>query len=106
MKKTLYIHEKAKEEIESFSKTTQKLIDIQILVLKQEGRLTPPHGKKLTSFKYLYEIRIKDKNQIRVLYSYQHRNEIFILLAFVKKTQKTPTKHIKLALKRLNKMLS
>ena len=50
----------------------------------------------------IFEIRIRAENDIaRSLYAYEIGKKIIILTSFVKKTQKTPSDKIELALKRL-----
>ena len=53
----------------------------------------------------LYELRAKDKNGIyRVIY-FAHTKQKFVMLhGFTKKTQKTPSKELKLAKKRMKEM--
>lgn len=60
--------------------------------------LTEKYTKKIRH--NLYEIRITGKEQIRVLYAVQG-NQIILLHAFKKKTQKVPQKEISVALLRL-----
>jgi phage-related protein len=64
-------------------------------LLANLGHTLPmPYSKKLT--KELSELRIKGKNEIRIIYT--QINGIYILLhAFAKKTQKTPFKEIQIA---------
>jgi len=53
----------------------------------------------------LWEIRMKGKPGIaRAVYAVAKGKKIIILHAFVKKTQKTPTKSINIALKRLKEV--
>ncbi|EFK7858787.1 type II toxin-antitoxin system RelE/ParE family toxin, partial [Escherichia coli] len=52
----------------------------------------------------LFELRVGDKNIARTLYAYATGNEIYLLHAFVKKTQKTPAKAIEIARMRLKEM--
>ena len=53
----------------------------------------------------LFEMRIRDKAGIaRVFYCAVTRTEIVILHSFVKKTQKTPDRELKLARKRLKEV--
>lgn len=58
-----------------------------------------PCGKRLT--RNIYEMRINHIGAWRVLYSYVEQDEIIVLLAFHKKSQKTPNQIINLAIKRL-----
>ncbi|MFU2220646.1 type II toxin-antitoxin system RelE/ParE family toxin, partial [Proteus mirabilis] len=50
------------------------------------------------------ELRVGDKNIARTLYAYATGNEIYLLHAFVKKTQKTPVQAIEIARTRLKEM--
>ncbi|WP_168433535.1 type II toxin-antitoxin system RelE/ParE family toxin [Pontiella sulfatireligans] len=65
--------------------------------LEQDGRLVEPYGKKLD--KGLFEMRLRRGRQVRVLYFYQEKDCVIGVHAFVKKTQKTPLKEMKQALK-------
>jgi len=58
-----------------------------------------PHTKKLTGIP-LWEIRILGKDNLRIIYITPINNLVVILHGFIKKTQKTPTKEINIALKR------
>lgn len=63
------------------------------------GKVRAPYIKALE--KGLWEIRLKGKDGIsRALYVTARQKRIVIVRVFVKKTQKTPRKEIKLALKR------
>ena len=58
-----------------------------------------PHIKHLEN--KLWEIRLKGKDGIsRALYVTAHEKRVVVVRAFIKKTQKTPRKEIKLALER------
>src|SRR3989344_6495808 len=58
-----------------------------------------PHLKKIIGTK-LWEIRILGSDNIRILYIVVENNDILVLNGFVKKTQKTPTKELTIALDR------
>jgi len=58
-----------------------------------------PHAKKLTG--KIYELRIRGKEEVRIIYAFV-KNRIYLLHAFKKKTQKTPIREIKIALRRLS----
>ena len=51
----------------------------------------------------LYELRITGKKQVRIFYTVQKR-DIILLHAFQKKTPKTPSKEIKTASLRLDRI--
>lgn len=71
-----------------------RLIDV---LFNYGPSVSMPYSRKLT--KYLSELRTKGKNQIRIIYTLIE-NKYFLLHAFQKKTQKTPTKEIQIAEKR------
>lgn len=60
-----------------------------------------PHIKKLSGYP-LWEIRILGKDSTRILYANKIKDEIILLHAFKKKTNKTPIKEINIAMNRLN----
>lgn len=62
-----------------------------------------PHIKKLSGFP-LWEIRIMGKDSSRILYANKIKDEIILLHAFKKKTNKTPTKEINTALNHLRQL--
>jgi len=59
-----------------------------------------PFGKKLD--KNLFEIRIRRGGQIRILYFYHEKDLVVGVHGFVKKSQKTPQKELKQALRVMN----
>lgn len=61
------------------------------------------HIKKLSRYP-LWEIRILGKDSMRILYANKINDEIILLHAFKKKTNKTPTKEINIAINRLNQL--
>lgn len=64
--------------------------------------LKPPDIKKFQD--KLYELRISGKSPIRIFYTIIN-GEYYLLHAFKKKTQKTPTKDLKVALDRIKEIL-
>lgn len=78
-------------------------IALSILLLKNQGPfLKPPYIKKLQD--KLYELRISGTAQIRIFYTIHH-SEYYFLHAFKKKSQKTPSKEIRVALDRLKEIV-
>lgn len=59
-----------------------------------------PHVKKLTGTP-LWEIRILGGDSVRILYITRQEKKVLLLHAFIKKTNKTPSKEIKIALSRI-----
>lgn len=87
--------------IESLSTPQARKIGRVLTYIRQYGLITAiRHIKKLTGTP-LWEIRILGQDNIRVLYAIEDQDAIIILHGFVKKTQKTPVKEIKIALVRL-----
>lgn len=66
--------------------------------------LREPDSKPLRD--ELFEIRTMGTDIARGLYVYQKGREIYLLRVFIKKTQKTPEREIKLAFERLEEMLN
>ncbi len=67
-------------------------------MLSDDGLLREPDAKKIAP--NLFEIRVKaSRMQYRLFYCYVDSNGIWVLSGFVKKTQKTPEKEIKKAVK-------
>ena len=81
------------------------LIHILELIEEYGANLGQPYTKPITGHKGLFEIRAKAKSGIgRALFGYMKGKKVIILHSFVKKTQKTPNKAIKIALKRLKEV--
>ena len=69
-------------------------------LLKQHGSLLGmPHAKKVTN--QLYELRIRGKQEIRILYAFSYRM-IYLLHGFKKKQDKIPSKELHTAEVRLS----
>lgn len=80
-----------------------KTVDL-IEKLQTIGQLRMPHSKSLGGG--LFEIRVIERNNIaRTIYAYQQSKTIFLLHAFVKKTNKTPAIALKTARTRLQEMI-
>ena len=77
-------------EAKAVGKTSQA-----ISLLKEHGPfLGMPYSKRLT--REISELRIRGKEEVRILYTFS-KNNIYLLHAFKKKSQKTPRKEIKIA---------
>ncbi|MFC1615767.1 type II toxin-antitoxin system RelE/ParE family toxin [Patescibacteria group bacterium] len=76
--------------IESFEKSIiAKILRTVDLLEKFEHQLGMPHSKKIN--KDLFELRIRGKREIRIIYSF-YQNKIILLNAFIKKESKNSTK--------------
>jgi phage-related protein len=77
-------------------------IERYITLLKISGPfLKPPFMKKIQN--KLYELRIVGKEQIRIFYT-KNNESYYLLHAFKKKSQKTPSKEIKTAVDRMKEI--
>ena len=79
--------------------TVAKIAHTIDLLGKHGSFLGMPHAKKID--KKLYELRIRGKEEIRIIYGFV-RKDIYLLHAFKKKSNKIPRKEIKIALDRMN----
>ncbi|MBU0978881.1 MAG: type II toxin-antitoxin system RelE/ParE family toxin [Patescibacteria group bacterium] len=101
MKKIVGINPVATKELNSFPTEVRARFNDLFEILSNEGKLEMPFAKKIND--KVFEIRIKDQGQWRAIYAYIMKNQIIILSAFRKKTQKTPKKELTKAFKRLKK---
>jgi len=62
-----------------------------------------PHTKKISGTK-MWEARTSGKHPVRFFYVTKKGRRLVMLHGFIKKTQKTPRKEIKIALKRLEEI--
>ncbi len=99
MLKCVYFNPKALKEIAKFPREVILKIDEAVKILERDGKLIEPTAKKID--KELFEIRIKNQGQWRVLYAYSIKKSIIVLIAFQKKTQKLPQHYASLAHDRL-----
>lgn len=99
VKKRLEIDHRAAREILGFSEEAQAKLAAILSSLEKLGHLREPEAKRVNED--LFEVRVRVGGQWRAFYAYLGKTVILILSAFRKKTQKTPEKEIKKALKRL-----
>ena len=99
------IDPRALKELKKFSNDAYLKFVALFKLLEEEGFLYEPLAKKLKGHKNLFELRVKSRGQFRSIYSYIGKEEIIILTAFNKKTQKTPIREINKAIKRLQDYL-
>lgn len=82
-----------------------RYIHVSDLMLKFGPNLGMPHTRAMGD--KLFEMRLKSKEGIsRIFYCTSIGTKIVILHFFIKKTQKTPTKEIQMARKRLAEVLN
>lgn len=89
--------------IEEQDRTTITRINLSVRLLIDYGPfLKPPDIKKLQD--KLYELRISGNQSVRIFYTVI-RGEYYLLHAFKKKSQKTPSKELKVAIDRTKKIV-
>lgn len=98
--KIIRIDYRAEKELDKFSEDVYYKFEGLSDILRNYGKVDFPNGKKIGN--KLFELRVKVKGEYRGLFAYIKDNQIIILHYFRKKTQKTPTKDIKVSEKRLN----
>lgn len=99
----LLFHPKAVTEIEELSdimkaKLLAKLDKLELL----GNELRFPDTRPIQDG--LFELRVGKKDVSRTFFAYAIGRKIYILRTFIKKTQKTPSNEIELALARLEEM--
>jgi len=102
-----YIDRRGESPVREFLKeqderTQQKVVDSINILIESGPFLKPPYMKKLE--KGLYELRVKSSVAVRIFYS-PITSVYYLLHAFVKKTQKTPEKELKIALDRIKELI-
>ncbi len=86
-------------------KIQARMLKLLELIEKHGANLVPPHTKSIGNG--LFEVRAKAKEGIgRSLFCYLDGPNIYILHAFVKKSQKTPMKDLALATRRMKEVKS
>lgn len=94
-----------KEFIDSLQKI-QKAKIFRVFEIYQRYGISSiaPHTKKLSGIP-LWEIRIKGKDNIRIIYLVRTQYSILALHGFIKKKQKTPRRELEIALERYKNWL-
>jgi len=103
VKKKIIVAKSAKKEFKELSGDVRAKIDARVQILSRDGKLTEPYGKKIDD--KLFEIRVKQGGQWRIIYAYVWDKYIILLSVFRKKTNKTPFKEITKAHSRLRAYL-
>jgi len=90
--------------ISTLQKPTQAKWVRNLNLLSQYGnKLGMPHVKRITN--NLSELRIRGKQEVRAFFTCIY-GTIFVMHAFIKKTNKIPSREIKTALKRIAEVLA
>lgn len=64
-------------------------------------KLTLPHSKKV--YTELFELRVRGKQEVRIFYTF-YKGEAMLLHGFVKKSKRIPTKEMRTALQKLQRL--
>lgn len=79
-----------------------KIVHVVTLLKQYGNKLGLPHSKALGSG--LYELRIRGKEELRILYCFAPQRTIYLLHGFKKQTQQIPSKHLEIALQRMKSL--
>ncbi len=101
MKKIVIVDRRTNKELQHFPIAVQIKFKALFKALEIYGKLEEPEGKKLIGNSGLFEVRVKYQGQWRAVYAYIKNDQIIILSAFAKKTQKTPKTELEKARNRL-----
>jgi len=83
----------------SFDDSTVSKIVGSLEILDEFGeKIRPPRSKKVA--KNVYELRVLTNLSVRIFYTFHHA-DIWILHAFIKKSQKIPKKELEVVINRL-----
>jgi|SRR3989339_386692 len=88
--------------IKQDEKTYAKILALIKLLNNNGPFIRPPYVKKIIN--NIWELRITGKTQVRIFYIY-FNNVFYLLHIFIKKTQKTPSSEIKIALDRAKRVI-
>ena len=85
--------------LDTLDKRSRERVLRVISRLESDGLLAYPDARKMQGIDNLVEIRVRSPwdGQVRVFYAYADSNAIYTLNGFIKKTQETPLKELRLA---------
>lgn len=86
-------------ERDTYSKVLKTIDLLQIF----GNQLRMPYSKSLG--RGLFELRIRGQQEVRIFYTF-HNQEAVLLHGFIKKTQKTPSREVEIALAKLKVLTS
>jgi len=99
MKRVRFIRDDIQKFLSSFDLRLSVKIFSLLEILDEVGKYLDSSKLKKVH-KYIYELRVVGKIQVRIFCAFRE-DKIFILHAFVKKTQKIPKKELGIAIHRL-----
>jgi len=99
MNRVKFIRDDIQAFIFSFDDSTVSKVINSLELLDELGeQIRPPRSKKVA--KNIYELRVVSNLSVRIFYTFYQEN-IWIIHAFIKKSQKIPLKELKIAINRL-----
>ena len=107
-----YVAENGKSPVRDFidslsAESKAKFIFIADLLTEYGLNVREPYVKPITGSRKLFEIRIKDRQNIhRIFYFAFTGRKLVLLHGFTKKTEKTPSREIEIAQTRMNEYLA
>jgi phage-related protein len=104
MKKRVVVHKLAEREMALFPNPIRLGFKALFERLREDGRLKEPQAKRLGGRDKLFELRVRQRGQWRMIYAYAAPSLIIVLSGFIKKTQKTPKREITKSQQRLRLM--
>jgi len=99
MKRVRFIRDDIQNFLLSFDNQTVSKVISSLEILDELGKqIRPPRSKKVA--KNIYELRVLGNLSVRIFYSF-HRENIWILHAFIKKSQRIPSRELEKAINSL-----
>lgn len=99
MKRVRFIRDDIQTFLLSFDDSVvSKVINALELLDELGEQIRPPKSKRVT--KGVYELRVLADLSVRIFYTF-HRENIWVLHAFTKKSQRIPLKELKIVINRL-----
>ena len=99
MNRVKFIRDDIQAFLLSFNNSTVSKVINSLELLDELGeQIRPPRSKKIA--KNIYELRIVSDLHVRIFYTFYKEN-FWILHAFIKKSQKIPSKELKIVINRL-----
>ncbi len=97
--KVIFFNPQVKNDLYSLDKIPlDKCLRLIDLLRMFGNKLSMPYSKKISA--NLYELRVRGQQEIRIFYCF-YQDKAVIVYHFIKKSQKTPRKEIKIALSRI-----
>lgn len=106
MREIIYVGN-SKDELSGFSAKAKQCIVTALTAISANVDLSPNEFKYMpTVGTGVYELRIKVEKQYRVFYVAKFEEAVYVLHAFVKKTQQTSNKDIQLSISRYKALIN